>query len=107
MSDDRQVSRFEALEGREGLALVGELDCESVPVLVAAFSAQNGQSEVTLDLSRLEFIDSSGMHAIVKFARARETVGTVTVTGASPFLLRLFEITQLTQIPNLLIRERA
>jgi anti-anti-sigma factor len=105
MSDGRQVFTVEALEDGGGLALVGELDVVSVPSLVEAFSAHNGRSNVTLDLSDVTFMDSSGIHAIVTFARACEAVGTVTLTGASPFLLRLFEITQLTEVPNLSIRE--
>jgi anti-sigma B factor antagonist len=100
MSDDRQLFTVTALEGRT-LKLAGELDTVSVPELNKAFTLQNGRADVVLDLSQLTFIDSSGIHAIVSFARSREAIGTVTLHGSSPFLLRLFEITQITQLPNL------
>jgi len=117
MSDDRRVVRevleepelftVTALEGGAGLMLVGELDSQAVAAFNAALARLNGQAEVTLDLSALTFIDSSGMHAIVAFARSRDSGGTVTLTAVSPFQLRLFEITGLVKLPNLRVDGRA
>jgi anti-anti-sigma factor len=109
MSDDRQLydSAF-SIEPREsGLALTGELDAVTLPALLEAFAAQNGRPDVLLELSELSFIDSSGIHAIVTFARSRQNIGTVTLSGVSPFLLKVLEITRVRDVPNLAIRERA
>jgi len=48
------------------LALSGELDSDSVPTLEGAISAccADGASSITLDLSELAFIDSSGLWTI-------------------------------------------
>ena len=87
-----------------GLKLAGELDAVTLPMLTELFDAQNGRNgrpNVVLDLSELTFIDSCGIHAIVSFARSREAIGTVTLTGSSAFLRKLFEITQIIEVPNL------
>lgn len=107
MSDDRQV--FSVAPGRNGsqLALVGELDSATVPELVDALSTLNGERDVKLDLAGLTFIDSSGLHAIVAYARSREPDGTVTLCDVSRDIVRIFEITHLTELRSLRIRGRA
>jgi anti-anti-sigma factor len=106
MSDVRQV--FSVLSVQGGLKLEGELDSATVPLAVDAFASRtNGTPELTLEVSDLTFIDSAGLHAIITFARSREPDGTITISGASPFLLRLFEITQVDRLPNLRIDVRA
>lgn len=102
MSDVRQV--FSVLSMEDGLKLQGELDSATVPLVADAFSSRsNGSPELTLEVSDLTFIDSAGLHAIITFARSREPDGTVKISGASPFLRRLFEITQVDRLPNLRI----
>jgi anti-anti-sigma factor len=99
MSDDRQA--FTVTSGDNGsLVLVGELDAVTAPDLDEALAKRNGQREVTLDLSQLTFIDSHGLHTIVAFAQARDTV---TLTGVAPHILRVLEITCLTEHPKLRI----
>ena len=101
MSDDRQL--FSVVVTEDGcLALSGELDLLTVRDLNDALGTRNGARDVTLDVSGLTFIDSSGLHAIVTFLRSREE-GTVTLRGVSPELLRILEITQLTKLPRLLV----
>jgi anti-anti-sigma factor len=102
MSDDRQL--FGVVVTEDGcIALSGELDLLTVPDLNDALGTRNGARDVTLDVSGLTFIDSSGLHAIVTFLRSREPEGTVTLRGVSPEFLRILEITQLTKLPRLLI----
>ncbi len=97
MSDDRQVFTVTS-NGDGSLVLVGELDALTVRDLAEALATRNGERHVTLDLSDLTFIDSHGLHAIVAFARGRETV---TLTGVAPHIRRVFEITRLTELPGL------
>ena len=102
MSDDRQV--FKATPTEDGnLALSGELDALTVRDLNEALAVRNGARHVTLDISELTFIDSTGLHAIVAYVQSREPDGTVTLTGASPHIGRVFEITRLTDLPKLRI----
>jgi anti-sigma B factor antagonist len=90
------------------LKLAGELDLATVPDLKAALAARNGVTEAaTLDLSELTFIDSSGIHAIVEYARSGEWEAPVTLTGVSPQIFKLFEITRLTEHQSLRIDGKA
>ena len=65
------VSNFTILESQEGgclrLCLTGEFDIASVPVLDDRLSRSRSSGvAVRLDLSRLDFIDSSGLHALIR-----------------------------------------
>jgi anti-sigma B factor antagonist len=56
---------------RTKLVLSGELDLASAPTLLETVSiAARAPDALTIDLSRLSFIDSSGVHALL---RARDT----------------------------------
>ncbi len=59
------------------LALAGELDIDSAPRLHEALTrlCNGGASALTIDLSRLAFIDSSGLAAIVYASRLCERRG--------------------------------
>jgi anti-anti-sigma factor len=53
----------------EVVSLDGELDCETAPNLAAALSgAADGGRPVVVDLSGLQFIDSSGLHVLMSGA---------------------------------------
>ena len=65
------VSSFSMLESKEGdclrLLLTGELDIAAVPLLEDRISGlRDSAVSVRLDLSRLDFIDSSGLHALIQ-----------------------------------------
>lgn len=92
------------LDERTGLRVAGELDLSTAPQLNEALGAIAEDGAVTLDLSELTFIDSSGLHAIVAYARAANGNGPVVLDGVSSAMLRIFEITDLTQHPELEIR---
>ena len=102
MSDDRQVFKVTPTENGD-LALSGELDAYTVVNLNEALASRKGARNLTLDVSELTFIDSTGLHAIVAYVQSRDPDGTVTLTGASPHIGRVFEITRLTDLPKLRI----
>jgi len=65
------VSHFAIHETQEGdsvrLCLTGELDIASVGVLEDRLAGLRGETEsVCLDLSGLQFIDSLGLHALIR-----------------------------------------
>ena len=83
------------------LALVGEVDILSV----AELKRRTGELEVKMpahvvfDLSGLEFIDSSGINALVQAVKTIETLGGTGVLAApSPEARRVFEIIGLSQV---------
>jgi anti-sigma B factor antagonist len=81
------------------LALGGELDIGSVPILHAAIARvckADGVRRITLDLSRLIFIDSTGLAEIILTSRLCERDGLeLTLTPGSRAVQRLFELTGL------------
>jgi anti-anti-sigma factor len=80
------------------LSLTGELDMGSVTILENRLSSLRAvKSPVSLDLSRLEFIDSTGLHLLVR------TVGDAQIKGwelkieddVAPEVMRLFKLVHL------------
>jgi anti-sigma B factor antagonist len=85
---------------RHTLALGGELDIDSVPVLHAAVAriCDAGSARgLTLDLRGLTFIDSTGLAEIILTSRLcdRDAIE-LTLTPGSRAVQRLFELTGLS-----------
>jgi anti-anti-sigma factor len=89
-------TRVEEHDGVAILALSGELDLATVPILkedLAPFEG-NGVSTIVLDLRDLTFIDSSGLLAFLEARRRAMSNGhRLVMSGASPAAQRLFELT--------------
>ena len=82
------------------VAPTGELDLASVPVFDEAMEKAEAGAPATLviDLSGLDFLDSSGLRAIVLAdERARQRGGRLAIVPGPETVRRVFEITQLDQ----------
>jgi anti-sigma B factor antagonist len=104
---DERTSRGESAVT---LKLAGELDVDSVRALerVAERHLAAGRKVVTLDLSDLMFIDSTGLAAIVLVSRLCEREGRELsiIRGPRP-VQRLFEITGLIDVLPFEVADRA
>jgi anti-sigma B factor antagonist len=81
---------------RAVIALDGELDMASAPLLQGAFddTKLDPDTMVVLDLQSLQFIDSTGLRAILSLReRCRESGRQFAVTRGSPQVQRLLDIT--------------
>ena len=91
---DRSGSRVE-------IAIHGELDLATAPQLVTAFervSELEGIELALVDLRKLEFLDSTGLEAIMQFeARSREQGVDLVVVRGPRAVERLFSVMQLDQ----------
>jgi anti-anti-sigma factor len=105
-------TRVEVHDGVAVMALSGELDMATVPILrenLAPFEG-NGVSTIVLELQDLAFIDSSGLLAFVEARRRAMSNGhRLVMSGASPAAQRLFDLTGTQfllheQIPDGLVR---
>jgi anti-anti-sigma factor len=89
-------ARSQENDGVATIALTGELDMATAPILsdsLAPFDG-NGVSTIILDLHDLTFIDSSGLLAFLEARRRAMSNGhRVLLSGASPSARRLFELT--------------
>jgi anti-sigma B factor antagonist len=76
----------------------GEVDMTSAPTLRDHLLGHIGLGEpcVVVDLSGVEFMDSTGLSALVVAYRQADEIGSsVVVAGAQPTVRRVLEITQL------------
>ena len=83
------------------LAAVGDLDLDSAPKLLTEVVRQldAGMTELVIDLTALEFIDSSGLGTLVGcWRRAQQAGATLVVANPGPDVSMTLEITGLDQI---------
>ena len=96
------VSNFAILESQEAdclrLRLTGEFDIASVPVLEDRLSrSRTSGVAVRLDLSELDFIDSSGLHALIQAMNDASANGwrLQIDRNVAPQAMRVFEVVAL------------
>ena len=92
------------------LRLSGELDLRNVPEVRRAIRGliDEGQVSFIINLTNLEFIDSSGLGVLVGgLARVREKEGTIKLACSNRRILRVFEMTRLTQLFDIYDSEEA
>lgn len=83
------------------LAVTGEIDVATAPQLREALVGLVGdeRSRIVVDLSGVDFLDSTGLGVLVgALKRARSHDGELALACAQPRVLRVFEITGLTQV---------
>jgi anti-sigma B factor antagonist len=93
------VERFEQ-DGVQVIALGGELDLRAAGELEAALTAAGDDARVCLDLTALQFIDSSGLTAVIRAHQALTAGGGALAAAcrdATP-VWRTFEMTGLTKL---------
>jgi anti-anti-sigma factor len=82
-------------------SLRGSLDFETAPSLRAAMleAADEGKHDIVVDLSHLEFLDSSGLGALIgAHKRALENAGRLRVIISAGPIARLLTITGLMDV---------
>jgi anti-anti-sigma factor len=83
---------------RATVALAGELDVNSAPLVGEELGrlAEDDVSSVIVDVSRLTFVDSTGLRVILAGRERLQTIGaTLVLDGASGVVERVLEMTGL------------
>jgi anti-sigma B factor antagonist len=96
---ESRVGQFIAPDGRAIVVLAGELDIAAVPLITDAFSDAIGQTRVGViaDLSRVSFIDASGLGALVSSAnQAEDLPGGLSLCGIPGHMEKLLRIAGLS-----------
>lgn len=85
---------------RRRFHVVGEIDLATAPELRHAFdlALAAGVRELDLDLTEVEFIDSSGLGAILRACRHLEGSGRVRLIGPLPHVRRMLELSGVPQL---------
>ena len=93
-----------AVGGTAVLAVRGEIDLRTAPMLWGDLDRviADGAVEVVLDLSRLEFIDSSGLSVLIRAMKVlRERQGDLTLRSVTERTYRVLDVAGLTQVLSL------
>lgn len=84
--------------GDRALAASGVVDAHTAAQLLVELQDLGGGGDITLDLSQVEFIDSSGLRTLVTSHQELEADGhKLVLSGISDAVDRLFEITGLRE----------
>jgi anti-anti-sigma factor len=98
---EETVFRIEVTAEPDGVQVIprGELDVATQAELRAALDRHAGAAAVTLDLSRLRFLDTSGLRLILETAEsARRDGRAFSVVPGSPTVQRLFDVAGVTEL---------
>jgi len=99
MSSDRMSIQLEARDdARYVFTLGGEIDVATAPTLRAALldAAESKCHHIIVDLSRVEFLDSTGLGVLIGASkRAKENGGDCRLVARDGQILRLLRITGL------------
>ena len=80
------------------VVVTGDLDCYTAPQLRSALVAlvDDGARNITLEVASTQFVDSTGLSVLVGgLKRLREHGGNMVLKAPTPATMRLFEITGL------------
>lgn len=91
------IERHNLADGSTQLALIGELDLATMHVLEQELDQiAASEKQLVLDLRRLEFVDSSGLHALLRADRRfSDAGGQLTIVRGPRAVERLFRLTGL------------
>jgi anti-sigma B factor antagonist len=95
---------FRVLEDVDGrvFRLIGELDMATADELVQRVeSAVQTPGDIYLDLEQLEFMDSSGVHALLALCKRIQDGGRVVLRSPSHEVTKLLALVGADMIPNL------
>ncbi len=93
--------RTRTMDGCLVVEVGGEVDMTSAPTLRDHLLGQIGLGEpcLVVDLSEVEFMDSTGLSAlVVAYRQAVELGSSLLIAGAKPAVRRVLEITQLDML---------
>lgn len=89
------------VDGATVVAVSGELDVFTAPDLETTLEGliDSGQAHIVIDLSAVEFLDSTGLGVMVKALKwAREAGGGLRVVATSERIVKVFRITGLDEV---------
>lgn len=92
MTDGEALQALTITASDGQLALAGEIDAHTAPQLGAAI-AEVATPHVVLDMSAVEFVDSSGLRVLIEAHKAlEENGGRLVLHDPSPAVRRLLEV---------------
>ncbi|MFL5767331.1 MAG: STAS domain-containing protein [Actinomycetota bacterium] len=98
----RAALSAEAVAVAPAVVLTGELDIATVEVFREAVRPSVARGgPVLVDMTNLDFMDSTGVHAVIEIARALDVRGCLVLHGVRDPVKRLIEIVGISAIENI------
>jgi len=96
MSDT--AARLDITDSADGLALAGELDAHTAPMLAERLAdLPDGDADLVLDIANVEFMDSSGLRVVIDVhQRAIDSGRRLVLRRPTAAVQRLLEISGLS-----------
>jgi anti-sigma B factor antagonist len=96
------VDMFEANTGNPAVSFSGEIDISNVEGVSTALEPWvEAGGPVTVDLSAVSFMDSSGIHALFRAASRLEERGCIILHGVGGSVDKVIRITGAESVPNI------
>lgn len=92
------------VQGRSVVEVTGEVDVYTAPSLDEELSRliEEGRVNLVVDLSKVEFLDSTGLGVLVKaLKRTREHGGSLAVVATADRITKVFRITGLDAVMSM------
>ena len=91
---------------KEGSALYvapeGRLDTTTAPQLESELrAAVGGVTELTMDLSKLDYVSSAGLRVLLATQKIMNRQGSMTIRNVKPEIMEIFELTGFLDILNI------
>ena len=84
------------------LAIEGRLDTTTAPKLEEELKASlDGITELTMDLSTLDYISSAGLRVLLSAQKIMNKQGEMKVAGSNETVMEVFEVTGFSDILNI------
>lgn len=81
------------------LAIEGRLETITAPELEAVLQQElDGITELTFDLSQLDYISSAGLRVLLSAQKKMNRQGSMKVTGVNEIVMEIFEVTGFVDI---------
>jgi len=78
--------------GEQSFHVAGIIDMESSPLFEVALRLALGRGDIAVDMADVSFIDSSGLHSLLRTARSMAGQGLLLIERPSHQVLRLLEV---------------
>ena len=97
---DLQLATRDERDGAVVVSVGGDVDNDTAQELRDALSAafEHGATRVIVDLSDTDFLDSSGLGALVGASKQNADRGPLVLVCPKPHLRKLFEISRLDEV---------
>ena len=102
---DLGIDLVSSQDGEPVLFLAGEIDAATVGRLQACFEAvaAGGARRITIGFGEVEFMDSSGINAILDLRRRMGAGGRIVLRDCSPAIRRMCDVTGITNAEDITV----